>query len=104
LLDLEVVQHAREDELREHELIGGADLARHASLQLNDVILVGEAQSSQHALHALELLLGHDALRALDLLPQQLDLILRFHLLHIAGVALLYDQRKRKHLAFLVAQ
>ena len=41
------------------------------------ITLVGEAQPPQHALHALELVLEHDALRALDLLPQQLDLVLR---------------------------
>jgi hypothetical protein len=35
---IEVVQHARENELREHELVGGADLARHTSLHLDDVV------------------------------------------------------------------
>lgn len=76
LLRRQIVKDTVEDHLGQQQLISRADLARDTTLLLDDIIVGGEAESTERTLAVLELVEVHDRVRGLDLLLDGADLSL----------------------------
>ena len=68
---VELVEHAREDDLRGEELVGRRELARDAPLVRDDALLREVAQPAQHLPPRLELVRHQHRLDVADLAAQR---------------------------------